>query len=568
MLTVQCQCGANYNAPERFAGRSMRCKRCSAVLTIPAPETAPETPPEKDLEETAVMGNSDREEMERTRPRAGKKKSFKPPKKGAGKKSVVKKGGKKKSFAKKKGVGRRGAAPRRGDVDAAGSKEMEEDRGGSKSRMLLLVLLLVVVIGGGGAVYYFFFMDKTPTVATDDSGKPAADDDDDDATSGDDDDDLGAADDDDDDDSDLVDLGDDDDDDAMELPSAPIDLLSLVPADAGFVVQLSNLSDLGAFADAYETHPMLGGMIKNAKEQTEGTEVGEAEAFLEKAGVELQDIDRIVVAGAIPADALNDEAAEELEAPEDLVALVQGSFDATKLVAAVREEYGSGSSRKIGDLEFWPFEDEGSKAHIAALTSGQVVAAGGAYLDKVVSLLDGEGDAIGSNEALSGVAGSFGKGHDLAIAVALPAEARAKLSEVPAEMANFIPSWNEIYIGLDLSNDGALTLGITGRSSNVDEVKLDENRVKMAVNVLLGSALPPPLQPYLKKIEISSAGQLVDVNLPLSREDIDGIVGIVMQLMAGGPPAPGDDDDDGFDDDDDLSDDGEDLPDLDDDDDF
>ena len=42
MLEVTCNgCGAKYKAPEKFAGRKMSCKACSAVMLI-GEEAAPE----------------------------------------------------------------------------------------------------------------------------------------------------------------------------------------------------------------------------------------------------------------------------------------------------------------------------------------------------------------------------------------------------------------------------------------------------------------------------------------------------------------------------------------------
>ncbi|MEC8894945.1 MAG: hypothetical protein VX675_01355, partial [Planctomycetota bacterium] len=46
MLKVTCKgCGANYKAPDDFAGRKIRCKACSEVMLVGEDEAPPSSPP-------------------------------------------------------------------------------------------------------------------------------------------------------------------------------------------------------------------------------------------------------------------------------------------------------------------------------------------------------------------------------------------------------------------------------------------------------------------------------------------------------------------------------------------
>ena len=128
MLKVTCKgCGANYKAPDDFAGRKMRCKACSEVMLI-GEESAP---PPASVEAEVPQASSASEEKT-----PGKKKiSFK---KGGIK---VRKGEKKYSF--KKG----GAAKESADSKAAESTDYDAGKksGGKKSPLVLVLALLLVV---------------------------------------------------------------------------------------------------------------------------------------------------------------------------------------------------------------------------------------------------------------------------------------------------------------------------------------------------------------------------------------------------------------------------------------
>ena len=69
MLRIACSgCGKTYQVPEKFAGKKMRCKQCATPIEIPAAESV--SPAPRALEETAELGDAEREELHRTRRRA------------------------------------------------------------------------------------------------------------------------------------------------------------------------------------------------------------------------------------------------------------------------------------------------------------------------------------------------------------------------------------------------------------------------------------------------------------------------------------------------------------------
>ena len=65
MLKVTCDgCGASYQAPEKLAGRKIRCKKCEGVVSIPAVD--PGEGPSR-LDEPVVMDASARQAEVRSR---------------------------------------------------------------------------------------------------------------------------------------------------------------------------------------------------------------------------------------------------------------------------------------------------------------------------------------------------------------------------------------------------------------------------------------------------------------------------------------------------------------------
>ena len=148
MLKVTCKgCGANYKAPDDFAGRKIRCKACSEVMLVGEDEAPPSPPPaEAEVPQEASP-------TEKKAP--GKKKiSFK---KGGIK---ARKGEKKYSFTKG-GGSKKAADPEAGDRKAYGGGK----KSGSKKSPAVLVLALLLVVGGLVALDYFalhMVIGKTP----------------------------------------------------------------------------------------------------------------------------------------------------------------------------------------------------------------------------------------------------------------------------------------------------------------------------------------------------------------------------------------------------------------------
>jgi hypothetical protein len=175
MLTLTCpECSAAYQAPEKFAGRKMRCRKCASVLTIPSAlaggdsgstETAgTDRAPKKELEETAVMGELEREEMARTRPGPGGKKTFKPPKRGlAGRTGGFGKGAK----------GAKGSALRLARGESGADEEVEAGAQGGRKRSPVLLVggavlgVIMVLLVLDIAFFHVVFGDRSG------SGKPA-----------------------------------------------------------------------------------------------------------------------------------------------------------------------------------------------------------------------------------------------------------------------------------------------------------------------------------------------------------------------------------------------------------
>ena len=564
MLKVTCDgCGATYQAPESFAGRKIRCKKCAGVLSIPAADTGGAV---SELDETAVMDAAERREMARTRPDSGSKgkRSFKAPAKGPG--GLAKPG----SGKKKVGIGA-AQSTRRQPPGGDGSRRFGGGDTGKKgaSKGVLIVgvvgVLAVVLVGLYAFTDLFSGGDDAgtsqQTVARGESGDDVDGDDvdgddvDGDDVDGDDvdGDDVGpagrgaAGDDDDDlvgdvqlvgDDSDTTGVDDRDDagGDRDAAPGTAAGLATVLPADTGAVVSI-DVQRLRALVDKLDMLPP--GALQDTASVLKvlpGVEDGGADAlrFLELMGLDpVNDIRRVTLGAEIP-DLTDPQALTA--PPSGGVIVLEGKFDREKIVRGLAFAQLIDGERPVdkGGLEAYAATIDGEPAFFSFVSPGQVVVADEASFAKVVALRNGEGKSITSNEALASLAGGFARTDALWIGAEIPP---AALALAAAEGGESPWKFSAVSLAIDTMDTG-IRFALLGGTASEAVAKQQLQMIGLTILPLLsGMAMQTPfakeLQPLIKKLIPKVVESRVEVAFVLTPEDLQTIQTVVAGMMAG-----------------------------------
>jgi hypothetical protein len=507
MLEVKCKgCGKAYKVPLAFAGKKVRCKQCPEVFEIPPATSAPgprgRPAKNKELEETAVLDASAREEMERSRPATraggpGKKPTFPPRAKKVG---AAARTGKPLKSARRP-VASRFEGRRRGPE---GGSEAADPGAPRKSRLLL--------IGGGGAgvvvlaaAAWLLFLrapsepatkpQETAAAAVEESraARPRAAE-------------KSRA--------------------AAGFRAVEVPALSVLPEEAQLVVkiELDGLFELiGVEAGSLALPP-------------------EFALMLEQAQLDLtRDIRRLWLAGEIPLT----EGVPDLQASGAMI-LVEGTFDRSSLIAAFQKNGLLGEARREGGLTFYSCrnpESEEAVGELAFISPGQVVIASASYAARLVRLLEEKGKPVTANAALKSLAADFESAAPLWLAASLPPGLGNLLAPQHGEGAPQGPSLPEVE-GLFLSLEragiqGGLAIELVAECASDEEAQKGVNGIVSLQAAAMFLPIPPPLQNLLKKTRASAGQKKLKIRTLLEAQDIEQLQGLAAafpgMLPGGGP---------------------------------
>ncbi|MCH2363270.1 MAG: hypothetical protein MK479_01710 [Planctomycetes bacterium] len=564
MLEVTCNgCGAKYKAPEKFAGRKMSCKACSEVMLI-GEEAAPEvssSPVEEEVSQAPVAS----EEKAPSR----KKPSFK---KGG---ISTRKGDKKASF-KKGGF----SSSKVSEASGSGS---EGQAAGSKKSPAMLVVVLLLVVGGLAAVDFFVtnmvIGGKAPAgneevAAVDDSPEEEPEEepaeepaDEPEAPAEPEETEPEVA------EPEVPAGSDESEDPAEEAPvlakisatSSPAALL--VPVDAQVILGL-NIPRLIA---AYEG---LAGekLPRTPAELEEGSyPLPEPAKLAMAAGLDpFTSIRSILVAGEMPEGApipgLEDFGAAGAAAAEsDGMILVEGQFsDPAAIVSALVEmEVLSPSAPEVkaGLNVYSVAEGQSIKGRFTFLSTGQMLFATSAWLDKVIARRKGEGQGILTNEVFNTMSKKLARKEALWLVADVPEEAGAALQQGLAVPPGGIPGPDDaaeeptpaikidaLMLALDSGGtDFSLELiGATPSPEDAENTKTTIGTQLGGISLLAMQMLGPKALGLMGKLTPKSDGNNVIISLKLNEKELAAVKEMAAKALAGFA-GPGSEAPEGFD---------------------
>ena len=558
MLEVICNgCGAKYKAPEKFAGRKMSCKACSEVMLI-GEEAAPEVS-SSPVEEEVSQAPAASEEKAPSR----KKPSFK---KGG---ISTRKGDKKSSFKK-------GGFSSSKSSEASGRGSEGQAVGGKKSPAMLVVILLLLV---GGLVAVDFFVTnmviggKAPAgneevAAVDDSpekepeeepGEEPAEEsaDEPEAPAEPEETEPEVA-------EPEVPAGSDEPEaPAEEAPalaaisptSSPAALL--VPADAQVIFGL-NIPRLIA---AYEG--LTGEKLPRTPEELEegSYPLPEPAKLAMAAGLDpFTSIRSILVAGEMPESSpipgIEDFGAAGAAAAEsDGLVLVEGQFSDPAAIVSVLVEMGvlspSAPEVKAG-LNVYSVA-EGIKGSFTFLSTGQILFATDAWLDKVIARRKGEGRGILTNAVFNSMSKGLARKEALWLVADVPEEAGAALQQGLAVPPGGIPGPDDaseaptpaikidvLMLALDSGGtDFSLELiGATPSPEDAENTKTTIGTQLGGISLLAMQMLGPKALGLMGKLTPKSDGNNVIISVKLNEKELAAVKEMAEKALAGfaGPP--------------------------------
>ena len=556
MLEVICNgCGAKYQAPEKFAGRKMSCKACSEVMLI-GEEAAPEVS-SSPVEEEVSQAPAASEEKAPSR----KKPSFK---KGG---ISTRKGDKKSSFKK-------GGFSSSKSSEASGRGSEGQAVGGKKSPAMLVVILLLLV--GGLAAVDFFVTNmviggKAPAgneevAAVDDSPEKEPEEepaeepaDEPEAPAEPEETEPEVA-------EPEVPAGSDEPEaPAEEAPalaaisptSSPAALL--VPADAQVILGL-NIPRLIA---AYEG--LTGEKLPRTPEELEegSYPLPEPARLAMAAGLDpFTSIRSILVAVELPEDSpipgIEDFGAAGAAAAEsDGLVLVEGEFsDPAAIVSALVEmEVLSPSAPEVkAGLNIYSVaEGQSIKGRFTFLSTGQMMFATPAWLDKVIARRKGEGQGILTNAVFNSMSKGLARKEALWLVADVPEEAGAALQQGLAVPPGGIPGpddepeaptpaikINSLMLALDSGGtDFSLELiGATPSPEDAENTKTTIGTQLGGISLLAMQMLGPKALGLMGKLTPKSDGNNVIISVKLNEKELAAVKEMAEKALAGfaGPP--------------------------------
>ncbi|HBO51418.1 MAG TPA: hypothetical protein DD471_05485 [Planctomycetes bacterium] len=556
MLEVTCNgCGAKYKAPEKFAGRKMSCKACSEVMLI-GEEAAPEVSSSPVEEEVSQAPVASEEKVP-----SKKKPSFK---KGG---ISARKGDKKSSF--KKGGLSSSKVSRDSDRGSA------DQAAGSKKSPALLVVILLLLVGGLAAVDFFVtnmvIGGKAPAgnekvAAVDDSpekepaeepadepeapaepeetepeaGKPEVAEPAPEKPEG-----LPAE-------PEAPALA------AISATSSPVALL--VPADAQVILGL-NIPRLIA---AYEglTGEKLPRTPEALASMNPGDETSEADLEAVKkaiaAGVDpFNSIRSILIAAELPENSpipgLEDFGAAGAAAAEsDGLVLVEGQFSDPAAIVSALVELGvlspSAPEVKAGLNVYSVAEGQSIKGRFTFLSTGQMMFATSAWLDKVIARRKGEGQGILTNAVFNSMSKGLARKEALWLVADVPEEAGAALQQGLAVPPGGIPGPDDgseaptpaikidsLMLALDSGGtDFSLELiGVTPSPEHAENTKTTIGTQLGGISLLAMQMLGPKALGLMGKLTPKSDGNNVIISLKLNEKELAAVKEMATKALAG-----------------------------------
>ena len=562
MLEVTCNgCGAKYKAPEKFAGRKMSCKACSEVMLI-GEEAAPEvssSPVEEEVSQAPVAS----EEKAPSR----KKPSFK---KGG---ISTRKGDKKASF-KKGGF----SSSKVSEASGSGS---EGQAAGSKKSPAMLVVVLLLVVGGLAAVDFFVtnmvIGGKAPAgneevAAVDDSPEEEPEEEPAEEPA-----------------------------DEPEAPAEPEETEPEVaepapekpaglPAEpeAPALAAISATSSPAALLVPADAQVILGLNIPRliaAYEGLAGEKLPRTPAELEEGSYPLPEpaklamaagldpftsIRSILVAGEMPENSpipgLEDFGAAGAAAAEsDGMILVEGQFsDPAAIVSALVEMEVLAPSPpevKAGLNVYSVAEGQSIKGRFTFLSTGQMLFATSAWLDKVIARRKGEGQGILTNEVFNTMSKKLARKEALWLVADVPEEAGAALQQGLAVPPGGIPGPDDaaeeptpaikidaLMLALDSGGtDFSLELiGATPSPEDAENTKTTIGTQLGGISLLAMQMLGPKALGLMGKLTPKSDGNNVIISLKLNEKELAAVKEMAAKALAGFA-GPGSEAPEGFD---------------------
>lgn len=556
MLEVICNgCGAKYKAPEKFAGRKMSCKACSEVMLI-GEEAAPEVSSSPVEEEVSQAPVASEEKVP-----SKKKPSFK---KGG---ISARKGDKKSSF--KKGGLSSSKVSRDSDRGSA------DQAAGSKKSPAMLAVILLLLVGGLAAVDFFVtnmvIGGKAPAgnegvAAVDDSpekepaeepadepeapaepeetepeaGKPEVAEPAPEKPEG-----LPAE-------PEAPVLA------AISATSSPVALL--VPADAQVILGL-NIPRLIA---AYEglTGEKLPRTPEALASMNPGDETSEADLEAVKkaiaAGVDpFNSIRSILIAAELPENSpipgLEDFGAAGAAAAEsDGLVLVEGQFSDPAAIVSALVELGvlspSAPEVKAGLNVYSVAEGQSIKGRFTFLSTGQMMFATSAWLDKVIARRKGEGQGILTNAVFNSMSKGLARKEALWLVADVPEEAGAALQQGLAVPPGGIPGPDDaseaptpaikidsLMLALDSGGtDFSLELiGVTPSPEHAENTKTTIGTQLGGISLLAMQMLGPKALGLMGKLTPKSDGNNVIISLKLNEKELAAVKEMAAKALAG-----------------------------------
>ena len=564
MLEVTCNgCGAMYKAPEKFAGRKMSCKACSEVMLI-GEEAAPEVS-SSPVEEEASQPPVASEEKTPSRKKPSFKKGGISARKGD-KKASFKKGG----FSSSK-------------VSEASGRGSEDQAAGSKKSPAVLVAVLLLVVGGLAAVDFFVtnmvIGGKAPVsnqevAVVDDSpeeepaeepeapaepGPEAAEPEvaEPEAPAG-------------------VEEPEEPDEPAEE-PAAEAPALAkisvtsppvatLVPADAKFILGVNIPRLLGAIEGLTgEKLPRTPEALAAMNPGAEAPSEAELEAVKKAMAAGLDpftSIRSILVAVELPEDSpipgIEDFGAAGAAAAEsDGLVLVEGQFSDPAAIVSALVEAGvlspSPPEVKAGLNVYSAAEGSSIKGRFTFLSTGQMLFATDAWLDKVIARRKGEGQGILTNAVFNTMSKKLARKEALWLVADVPEEAGAVLQQGLAVPPGGIPGpddaseaptpaikINALMLALDSGGtDFSLELiGATPSPADAENTKTTIGTQLGGISLLAMQMLGPKALGLMGKLTPKSDGNNVIISVKLNEQEIAAVKEMAEKALAGfaGPP--------------------------------
>ena len=562
MLEITCSgCGAKYKAPEKFAGRKMSCKACSAVMLI-GEEAAPEVS-SSPVEEEVSQAPAASEEKAPSR----KKPSFK---KGG---ISARKGDKESSF-KKGGL----SSSKVSEASGGGS---EGQASGSKKSPAVLVVVLLLVVGGLAAVDFFV----TNMVI---GGKAPAGNEE-----------VAAVD-----DSPEEEPEEEPAEEPADEPEAPAEPKETEPGvaepapekpeglraepEAPALAAISATSSPAALLVPVDAQVILGLNIPRliaAYEGLAGEKLPRTPAELEEGSYPLPEpaklamaagldpftsIRSILVAGEMPENSpipgIEDFGAAGAAAAEsDGMILVEGEFsDPAAIVSALVEmEVLSPSAPEVkaGLNVYSVAEGQSIKGRFTFLSTGQMLFATSAWLDKVIARRKGEGQGILSNEVFNTMSKKLARKEALWLVADIPEEAGAALQQGLAVPPGGIPGPDDaaeeptpaikidaLMLALDSGGtDFSLELiGVTPSPEDAENTKTTIGTQLGGISLLAMQMLGPKALGLMGKLTPKSDGNNVIISLKLNEKELAAVKEMAEKALAGFA-GPGSEAPEGFD---------------------